>query len=318
MKALVALGSLLVSRAFNGLFSNHMPDQCTAMTKHIYRTVLSEMFSPFYYGVIVSVMDNQKQPGKRDTRLEDYFGGSGDMVDSKLPSSKAIPPEKDPAGNLSKSDKENKTFHRTPPDRKVPQVLKPSKKVAFAGLPVIVENRETEVGPKEYVEHKEVVTSEQHDQFNNNYLAQHFEPYYKLTLGRNDNIRIRRINSAAFQEDLAAIQEGLEVLDERQTCVFLWTLSASDDKILHKITDQVYIINKNEKFVRLMGVYPASKKSTSEDEAPKSYGVTLAYEFMPVSLGEVAAFREIDGPELACILKQVCASTTAHYEVLVC
>jgi hypothetical protein len=257
----------------------------------------------------VSVMDNEKQPSKRATRLADFFGGSGDMVDFELPSSKAIPPEKDPVSNLSKPDKEDKTFHRPPPDRKVPQVLKLSKKVAFADLPVIVENRETEVGPKEYVEQKEVVTSQQHDQFKNSHLARHFEAYYKITLGRNEDIPVCRIKSAAFQEDSAAIQKGAEVLDERQTCVLLWPPSGSDDSIPNPTDDQVKIIKKivDKRFVRGMGAYEMlpSREPTLAYEKPPPREFTLAYEFMPVSLAEVAASRKIRGSELAYILKQI-------------
>ncbi|KAF4331730.1 hypothetical protein FBEOM_14502 [Fusarium beomiforme] len=248
------------------------------------------MFSPLSCGMAVSAMDNEKQPDKRATRLGDFFGGSDVIADFESQSPKLIRPQIDNSVDERTSDKKAKTLHKSLPDPKAAQAMKPSKKVAFADLPVIDEKPETTVVPKRHIEHKEVATSQLRDQSKSSRLAQHFEAYYKITLGRNKDIPVWRIKPAAFQENLA-------VLDEKQTCVLLWSLSGSDDRVPNKSEDQVDLIRKivSKKFVKGIGGYTMS---TSDE-------ITVAYEFMPVSLAEIAASRKVRGPEMAYILKQV-------------
>ncbi|OBS17064.1 hypothetical protein FPOA_12391 [Fusarium poae] len=246
--------------------------------------------SPFYRGMTVGIMDGVNEPDKRATRLEDFFGGGGDMADFEVPSPNIIPAEGDPSSSQSTSDKKAKTLHGTPPHPKAPQALKLSKRVAFAGLPVIVENQETVAGPKEHVEHKEVAASQLHDPSKSSPLSRHFEAYYKIQLGRNEDIPVCRIKPAAFEENPA-------VLDQKLTSVLLWTLSGSDDRVPNKSEDQVKIVHAivSEKFVKGIGGY----------EMPKRGVFTIVYEFMPVSLADVAASRKVRGSELAYILKQI-------------
>jgi hypothetical protein len=264
------------------------------------------MFSPFYHGVTVSVMDNEKQPDKRATRLGDFFGGSGDIAVFEVQSPKVVPSEKDSSSNQRTSGKNAKTLHKSLPKPKAPQVLKPSKKVAFADLPVIDENPETAVGPKKHVEGNATTTSSEHDQpETSRLLERHFEPYYKITLGRHSDVRVARTKSAAFEEKPA-------FLGENQTSVFFWTVSGSDDRVpnKNKDKDQVAIVNKivSKKFIKGIGVYTM----------PTPGKFIVAYEFMPLSLAEIAASRKVRGPELAYILKQVRASTIVRNDKHFC
>jgi hypothetical protein len=269
-------------------------------------------------------MDNEKQPDKRATRLGDFFGGSGDIAVFEVQSPKVVPSEKDSSSNQRTSGKNAKTLHKSLPQRKAPQVLKPSKapqvlkpskapqvlkpskKVAFADLPVIDENPETAVGPKKHVEDNATTTSSEHDQpETSRLLERHFEPYYKITLGRHSDVRVARTKSAAFEEKPA-------FLGENQTSVFFWTVSGSDDRVpnKNKDKDQVAIVNKivSKKFIKGIGVYTM----------PTPGKFIVAYEFMPVSLAEIAASRKVRGPELAYILEQVRASTIVRNDKHFC
>ncbi|KAG7404310.1 putative serine/threonine-protein kinase MRK1-like protein [Fusarium oxysporum f. sp. rapae] len=242
------------------------------------------MSSPFYHGITVSVMDPVKQLDKRVTRLGHFLAGSGDIADFEVQSPKVIPSQKDSPSNQRTSDKKAKTLHKSLPQNKVPQVSKPPKKVAFADLPVIAENPETTIGPKEHIEDNVTATSSEHGQPGTSRLERHFEPYFKITLGRHFDVPVARAKPAAFEEKPA-------FLDEKQTGVFFWSLSGSESK------DQVSIVRKieNKKFVKGIGVYTM----------PTPGEFIVAYEFMPVSLAEIAASRKVRGPELAYILKQI-------------
>jgi hypothetical protein len=242
-------------------------------------------------------MDPAKQPDKRATRLGDFFGGSGDITDLEIQTPEAIPSQKDSTSGQHTSDKKVKTLHKSLPQPKHPQVSKPSKKAAFADLPVIDEMPETVVGPKKHVEDNATTTLAEHDQpETSRLLERHFEPYYKITLGRHSDVRVARTKSAAFEEKPA-------FLGENQTSVFFWTVSGSDDRVpnKNKDKDQVAIVNKivSKKFIKGIGVYTI----------PTPGEFIVAYEFMPLSLAEIAASRKVRGPELAYILKQVRAST---------
>ncbi|KAF4964419.1 hypothetical protein FSARC_7654 [Fusarium sarcochroum] len=261
------------------------------------------MFSPFYHGVTVSVMDNEKQPDKRATRLGDFFGGSGDIAVFEVQSPKVIPSEKDSSSNQRTSGKNAKTLHKSLPQPKAPQVLKPSKKVAFADLPVIDEKPEAVVGPKKQVEDNATTTSAEHDQPETSHLLErHFEPYYKITLGQHNDVRVARTKPAAFEEKPPFLDKNL---DKNQTSVFLWTVPGPDNRLPNnnKDKDKLTIASNivSEKFVKILGAY----------EMPKPGIFLVAYEFMPLSLAEIAASRKIRGPELAYIVKQVTRSWIA-------
>jgi hypothetical protein len=92
----------------------------------------------------------------------------------------------------------------------------------------------------------------------------------------------------------AAFEEKPPLLDEKQSSVLFWTLSGSESE------EQVSVVRKieNRRFVKGIGVYTM----------PTPGEFTVVYEFMPVSLAEIAASRKVRGPELAYILKQVRAS----------
>ncbi|KAK2666458.1 Serine-threonine/tyrosine-protein kinase, catalytic domain [Fusarium oxysporum f. sp. vasinfectum] len=224
------------------------------------------MFSPLKYGVAVSAMDNEKQPDKRATRLGNFFAGSDVIADFESQSPKVIPPQIDTSGDERTSDKKAKTLLKSIPDipPKAQQVSKPPKRVAFAGLPVIVENPTAILGPKK--------------------AQRHFERYYKITLGRNMDVQLARTKPAAFEEKPP-------LLDEKQSSVLFWTLSGSESE------EQVSVVRKieNRRFVKGIGVYTM----------PTPGEFTVVYEFMPVSLAEIAASRKVRGPELAYILKQI-------------
>ncbi|PNP59219.1 hypothetical protein FNYG_15001 [Fusarium nygamai] len=229
-------------------------------------------------------MDPVKHLDKRVTRLGHFLAGSGDIADFEVQSPEVIPSQKDSPSNQRTSDKKAKTLHKSLAQNKVPQVSKPPKKVAFADLPVIAENPETTIDPKEHIEDNVAATSAEHDQPDTSRLERHFEPYYKITLGRHFDVQVARTKPAAFEEKPA-------FLDEKQTRVFFWSLSGSESK------DQVSIVRKidNKKFVKGIGVYTM----------PTPGEFIVAYEFMPVSLAEIAASRKVRGPELAYILKQI-------------
>ncbi|KAF5725156.1 hypothetical protein FMUND_119 [Fusarium mundagurra] len=222
-------------------------------------------------------MDPVKHLDKRVTRLGHFLAGSGDIADFEVQSPEVIPSQKDSPSNQRTSDKKAKTLHKSLAQNKVPQVSKPPKKVAFADLPVIAENPETTIDPKEHIEDNVAATSPEHDQPDTSRLERHFEPYYKITLGRHFDVQVARTKPA--------------FLDEKQTRVFFWSLSGSESK------DQVSVVRKieNKNFVKGIGVYTM----------PTPGEFIVAYEFMPVSLAEIAASRKVRGPELAYILKQI-------------
>ncbi|KAM5359394.1 hypothetical protein ACJA88_015100 [Fusarium oxysporum] len=244
------------------------------------------MFSPLKYGVAVSAMDNEKQPDKRATRLGNFFAGSDVIADFESQSPKVIPPQIDTSGDERTSDKKAKTLLKSIPDipPKAQQVSKPPKRVAFAGLPVIAENPTAILGPKKQVEDNRITASLEHDQTKTNRLERHFERYYKITLGRNMDVQLARTKPAAFEEKPP-------LLDEKQSSVLFWTLSGSESE------EQVSVVRKieNRRFVKGIGVYTM----------PTPGEFTVVYEFMPVSLAEIAASRKVRGPELAYILKQI-------------
>jgi hypothetical protein len=249
------------------------------------------MFSPLKYGVAVSAMDNEKQPDKRATRLGNFFAGSDVIADFESQSPKVIPPQIDTLGDERTSDKKAKTLLKSIPGipPKAQQVSTPPKRVAFAGLPVIVENPTAILDPKKHVEDNRITASLEHDQAKTNHLERHFERYYKITLGRNIDVQLARTKPAAFKEKPP-------LLDEKQSSVLFWTLSGSESE------EQVSVVRKieNRRFVKGIGVYTM----------PTPGEFTVVYEFMPVSLAEIAASRKVRGPELAYILKQVRASMT--------
>ncbi|EXA31036.1 hypothetical protein FOVG_17632 [Fusarium oxysporum f. sp. pisi HDV247] len=244
------------------------------------------MFSPLSYGVAVSAMDNEKQPDKRATRLGAFFSGSDIIADFESTSPKVIPPQIDTSGYEPTADKKAKTLLKSIPDipPKAQQVSKPPKRVAFAGLPVIVENPTAILDPKKHVEDNRITASLEHDQAKTNRLERHFERYYKITLGRNMDVQLARTKPAAFEENPL-------LLDEKQSSVLFWTLSGSESE------EQVTVVRKieNRRFVKGIGVYTM----------PTPGEFTVVYEFMPVSLAEIAASRKVRGPELAYILKQI-------------
>ncbi|KAH7228604.1 uncharacterized protein BKA55DRAFT_545680 [Fusarium redolens] len=231
-------------------------------------------------------MDNEKQPDKRATRLGDFFGGSDVIADCESQSSKVIPPQIDTSGDERTSDKKAKTLLKSIPDipPKAQQVSKPPKRVAFAGLPAIVENPMAILGPKKHVEDNRITASLEHDQTKANRLERHFERYYKISLGRNMDVQLARTKPAAFEEKPP-------LLDEKQSSVLFWTLSGSESE------EQVSVVRKieNRRFVKGIGVYTMPT---------------------PVSLAEIAASRKVRGPELAYILKQVkiCTVTSFTYQ----
>ncbi|KAF4495427.1 hypothetical protein FAGAP_8436 [Fusarium agapanthi] len=242
-------------------------------------------------------MDNEKQPDKRATRLGNFFAGSDVIADFESQSPKVIPPQIDTSGDERTSDKKAKTLLKSIPDipPKDQQVSKPPKRVAFAGLPVIVENPTAILGPKKHVEDNRITASVEHDQTKANRLERHFERYYKITLGRNMDVQLARTKPAAFEEKPPS-------LDEKQSSVLFWTLSGSESE------EQVSVVRKieNRRFVKGIGVYTM----------PTPGEFTVVYEFMPVSLAEIAASRKVRGPELAYILKQVkiCTATSLTYQ----
>ncbi|EXK79222.1 hypothetical protein FOQG_16168 [Fusarium oxysporum f. sp. raphani 54005] len=231
-------------------------------------------------------MDNEKQPDKRATRLGAFFSSSDIIADFESKSPKVIPPQIDTSGYEPTAAKKAKTLLKSIPDipPKAQQVSKPPKRVAFAGLPVIVENPTAILNPKKHVEDNRITASLEHDQAKTNRLERHFERCYKITLGRNMDVQLARTKPAAFEEKPL-------LLDEKQSSVLFWTLPGSESE------EQVSVVRKieNRRFVKGIGVYTMS--------TPGEF--TVVYEFMPVSLAEIAASRKVRGPELAYILKQI-------------
>ncbi|CAG2004190.1 unnamed protein product [Fusarium graminearum] len=241
-----------------------------------------------------NVMDDKKQLDKRVTRLEDYFRDSDHVENWQSPSSNLKSPQKKSQGTghvSNQSTEAVKSVSDIQPN--VPLALKPPKKSAFTGLPVIVENLTATLDTKKYKKTEEKAVSLGHetgtafpDKPRSNLVKQHFQKWREITLGKNKDIQWAKTRPAAFEEQPAFI-------NEQYATVFLWTLSGPEpysDK-------QVSIIDEidNEKFVKRIKTYPM----------PKLGDFTIVYEHMPVSLAEIAASRQVRGPELAFILKQV-------------
>ncbi|KAF4425191.1 hypothetical protein F53441_14175 [Fusarium austroafricanum] len=250
------------------------------------------MFSPLSFDVVVSAMESEKQPDKRATRLGDFLGGSDVVADFENQSLKAIPPHIGASGNERTSDKKAKTLLKSIPDiqPKAQLVSKPLKKVAFAGLPVIVENPTASLNPRKHVQVNKTAASPKHDtqsavphDSKSGRLERHFERYYKIALGRNMDVQLARAKPAAFEEKPP-------LLDKNQSSVLFWTISGPESE------KQVSVVRtiENRRFVKGIGVYTM----------PTPGEFTVVYEFMPVSLAEIAASRNVHGPELAYILKQ--------------
>ncbi|KAH7142398.1 hypothetical protein DER46DRAFT_640328 [Fusarium sp. MPI-SDFR-AT-0072] len=234
-------------------------------------------------------MDNEKQPDKRATRLGNFFAGSDVIADFESQSPKVIPPQIDTSGDERTSDKNAKTLLKSIPDipPKAQQVSKPPKRVAFAGLPVIVENPTAILGPKKHVEDNRITASLEHDQTKTNRLERHFERYYKITLGRNMDVQLARTKPAAFQEKPP-------LLDEKQSSVLFWTLSGSESE------EQVTVVRKieNRRFVKGIGVYTMPTPGSCLNGAPNSYTFLLTWKILDGLL--YLEEHDIGHPELSC------------------
>ncbi|RSL95854.1 hypothetical protein BHE90_009559 [Fusarium euwallaceae] len=221
-------------------------------------------------------MDSTNERGmpvnKRHTRLADYFADSEIIQDEPT---KGTAPQEGISADLSISGKRKNTLSKSQPEilRKAPPV--PAKRVTFADLPTI--NEETK--PTENVEkHKENVGDTLSISVARNevgLLEQHYEPYFDLTLGRHEELVIAATEQAAP--------------DPEQTSVIFWNITGPSAR------DQVSVVRtiNHKNFVRGLGVYPR----------PEAF--IVAYEFLPISLLEVATSRKLRGPEMACILKQI-------------
>ncbi|KAI3573301.1 hypothetical protein IWW34DRAFT_887588 [Fusarium oxysporum f. sp. albedinis] len=234
-------------------------------------------------------MDNEKQPDKRATRLGNFFAGSDVIADFEIQSPKVIPPQIDTSGDERTSDKKAKTFLKSIPDipPKAQQVSKPPKRVAFAGLPVIVENPTAILGPKKHVEDNRITASLEHDQTKTNRLERHFERYYKITLGRNMDVQLARTKPAAFEEKPP-------LLDEKQSSVLFWTLSGSESE------EQVSVVRKieNRRFVKGIGVYTMPTPGSCLNGAPNAYTFLLTWKILDGLL--YLEEHDIGHPELSC------------------
>ncbi|KAH7186345.1 hypothetical protein DER44DRAFT_859178 [Fusarium oxysporum] len=234
-------------------------------------------------------MDNEKQPDKRATRLGNFFAGSDVIADFESQSPKVIPPQIDTSGDERTSDKKAKTLLKSIPDipPKAQQVSKPPKRVAFAGLPVIVENPTAILGLKKHVEDNRITASLEHDQTKTNRLERHFERYYKITLGRNMDVQLARTKPAAFEEKPP-------LLDEKQSSVLFWTLSGSESE------EQVSVVRKieNRRFVKGIGVYTMPTPGSCLNDAPNSYTFLLTWKILDGLL--YLEEHDIGHPELNC------------------
>ncbi|QKD57629.2 uncharacterized protein FOBCDRAFT_242085 [Fusarium oxysporum Fo47] len=234
-------------------------------------------------------MDNEKQPDKRATRLGAFFSGSDIIADFESTSPKVIPPQIDTSGYEPTADKKAKTLLKSIPDipPKAQQVSKAPKRVAFAGLPVIVENPTAILNPKRHVEDNTITASLEHDQAKTNRLERHFERCYKITLGRNMDVQLARTKPAAFEENPL-------LLDEKQGSVLFWTLSGSESE------EQVTVVRKieNRRFVKGIGVYTMPTPGSCLNDAPNSYTFLLTWKILDGLL--YLEEHDIGHPELNC------------------
>ncbi|EGU72965.1 hypothetical protein FOXB_16520, partial [Fusarium oxysporum f. sp. conglutinans Fo5176] len=234
-------------------------------------------------------MDNEKQPDKRATRLGAFFSSSDIIADFESKSPKVIPPQIDTSGYEPTAAKKAKTLLKSIPDipPKAQQVSKPPKRVAFAGLPVIVENPTAILNPKKHVEDNRITASLEHDQAKTNRLERHFERCYKITLGRNMDVQLARTKPAAFEEKPL-------LLDEKQSSVLFWTLPGSESE------EQVSVVRKieNRRFVKGIGVYTMSTPGSCLNDAPNSYTFLLTWKILDGLL--YLEEHDIGHPELSC------------------
>ncbi|KAH7184451.1 hypothetical protein DER44DRAFT_816975 [Fusarium oxysporum] len=234
-------------------------------------------------------MVNEKQPDKRATRLGAFFSSSDIIADFESKSPKVIPPQIDTSGYEPTADKKAKTLLKSIPDipPKAQQVSKPPKRVAFAGLPVIVENPTAILNPKKHVEDNRITASLEHDQAKTNRLERHFERCYKITLGRNMDVQLARTKPAAFEEKPP-------LLDEKQSSVLFWTLSGSESE------EQVSVVRKieNRRFVKGIGVYTMPTPGSCLNGAPNSYTFLLTWKILDGLL--YLEEHDIGHPELSC------------------
>ncbi|KAH7229943.1 kinase-like domain-containing protein, partial [Fusarium solani] len=108
-----------------------------------------------------------------------------------------------------------------------------------------------------------------------NITREHYRTCFRLSLGFNKNI--------------AVAQKRLATSTKSTQGALLWNLSGPNAR------DEVAMVQsiKHENFVKALAVY-----GEGDD-------LTIAFEFVPISLSEVVANRRLDESELACILKQV-------------
>lgn len=104
---------------------------------------------------------------------------------------------------------------------------------------------------------------------------EHYRKCFRISLGFNKNI--------------AAVQKRLATSTKDTQGALLWKLSGPNAR------DEVAMVQsiKHENFVKALAIY-----GEGDD-------LTIAFEFVPISLSEVVANRRLDESELACILKQV-------------
>ncbi|KAL6351734.1 hypothetical protein LRP88_14982 [Fusarium phalaenopsidis] len=238
-------------------------------------------------------MDSTNERGmavnKRHTRLADYFADSEIIPGIQDKPTKMTAPQENVATDFTISGKRTNTLSKSQPEiqRKAPPV--PPKRVTFADLPTINEETKSTANGEKHGENVEDTSSISVARNEVSLLEQHYEPYFVLTLGRHEELVIAATEQAAP--------------DPEQTSVIFWNITGPSAR------DQVSVVRtiNHKNFVRGLGVYPT----------PEAF--IVAYEFLPISLLEIATSRKLRGPEMACILKQVRASMTLDvYGLLTC
>ncbi|RSL42079.1 hypothetical protein CEP54_015610 [Fusarium duplospermum] len=204
---------------------------------------------------------------KRNTRLGHYFG------DDKPPNMTAPPDHVSTA--LSIPEKRAKTLSKSQPEIQPRTAPAPPKRVTFADLATIQEEAKTMANAEKQREDTGDTSSLTVARNEASLLEQHYEPYFNITLGRHMDLVVAGTKQAAP--------------DPKQTSVILWNITGPSGR------DQVSVVRtiNHKSFVRGLGVYPT----------PEAF--VVAYEFLPMSLLEIATSRKLRGPEMACILKQI-------------
>ncbi|KAH6951138.1 kinase-like domain-containing protein, partial [Ilyonectria robusta] len=104
---------------------------------------------------------------------------------------------------------------------------------------------------------------------------EHYRVFFRISLGSNKNIAVAQKRPATSSKNTQG--------------ALLWNLSGPNAR------DEVAMVQsiKHENFVKALAVYGAGDD------------LTVAFEFVPLSLQEVVVNRRLNESELACILKQV-------------